>query len=50
MLMIIVLTLDLDWPYFDLLGLGLTYAALALTLISLADYVVKNKDVLKEQA
>lgn len=49
MLMIIVLTLRLDLPYFDLLGVILTYLSLALTVISLADYIWKNKDVLKEQ-
>lgn len=49
MLMIIVLVLHIDHPAFDLLGLVLTYIALILTVISLIDYVVKNKDVLKEQ-
>ena len=34
---------------FDLLGLVLIYVATALTVISLIDYLVKNKDVLKEQ-
>lgn len=49
MLMIIVLTLDIDHEVFDVLGVILTYIALILTVISLIDYVVKNKDVLKEQ-
>lgn len=49
MLMIIVLILDLDLPYYDLLGQALTYIALVLTVISLIDYIAKNKDVLKEQ-
>lgn len=49
MLMIIVLTLDIDHEVFDVLGVILTYTALILTVISLIDYVVKNKDVLKEQ-
>lgn len=49
MLMIIVLVLDINHPVFDLLGVVLTYIALLLTIISLVDYVWKNKDVLKEQ-
>lgn len=49
MLMIIVLALDLDVLYFDLLGTALTYIALILTVVSLIDYIAKNKDVLKEQ-
>ena len=49
MLMIIVLVLDIDHVFFDVLGVILTYIALILTVISLIDYVVKNKNVLKEQ-
>ena len=49
MLMIIVLVLDIDHVFFDVLGVILTYIALILTIISLIDYVVKNKSVLKEQ-
>ena len=49
MLMVIVLSLDIGTPFFDMLGLVLTYVALALTIISLVDYLVRNKDVLKEQ-
>lgn len=48
-LMIIVLMLDFDNYYFDLLGQILTYIALTLTVVSLIDYVIKNKAVLKEQ-
>ncbi len=48
-LMIIVLMLDFDNYYFDLLGQILTYIALTLTVVSLIDYVIKNKTVLKEQ-
>lgn len=48
MLMIIVLVLDMDWPYYDILGQALTYIALVLTIVSLIDYIVKNKEVLKE--
>jgi len=51
MLMIIVLILELQFPnaVFHWLGIILTWVALALTVISLIDYIVKNKDVLKEQ-
>ena len=36
-------------PFFQILGVILTYVALILTVVSLIDYIVKNKDVLKEQ-
>ena len=36
-------------PYLVLLGQILMWIALALTIISLIDYIAKNKDVLKEQ-
>jgi len=49
MLMVIVLILDIPFVAFDIIGLVLKYLALALTVISLIDYVVKNKDVLKDQ-
>jgi CDP-diacylglycerol--glycerol-3-phosphate 3-phosphatidyltransferase len=49
MFMVIVLILDLPGAAFGLLAVILTYLALALTVISLIDYIVKNKDVLKEQ-
>lgn len=49
MLMIIVLIANINHPVFTVLGTILTYVALALTIISLVDYIVKNKDVLKEQ-
>jgi CDP-diacylglycerol--glycerol-3-phosphate 3-phosphatidyltransferase len=49
MLMVIVLILDLPGSTFAILGTVLTYLALALTVISLIDYIAKNKDVLKEQ-
>lgn len=49
MLMIIVLILNIDLPFFKVLGVVLTYVALVLTVISLIDYLAKNKDVLKEQ-
>ena len=49
MLMIIVLILNINHPVMVILGQILVYIALALTVISLLDYVIKNKDVLKEQ-
>ena len=49
MLMVIILILDIPLAAFQIIGTVLTYVALALTVISLVDYVVKNKDVLKDQ-
>ena len=49
MLMIIVLILDVQNAGFQVLGVILTYVALILTVASLIDYIVKNKQVLKEQ-
>ncbi|MDD6037904.1 MAG: CDP-diacylglycerol--glycerol-3-phosphate 3-phosphatidyltransferase [bacterium] len=49
MLMIIVLILDFPGNAFHYLGVALTWIAVALTIISLIDYLVKNKDVLREQ-
>lgn len=47
MAMIIVLIADLG-GFFDMLGIVLVWAALALTIISLLDYVFKNKQVLTQ--
>ncbi len=49
MLMIIVLILDIPHPAFEILGVVLTYVALILTVVSLIDYLIKNKGVLKSQ-
>ena len=49
LLMVIVLILDIQMPFFQILGTVLTYVALILTVVSLIDYIVKNKDVLKDQ-
>lgn len=49
MLMIIVLILDIQNAGFQVLGVILTYVALILTVASLIDYIVKNKQILKEQ-
>lgn len=49
MLMIIVLILDFPGTFFEILGICLTWIALILTIVSLCDYLVKNRAVLKEQ-
>lgn len=49
MLMIIVLIANIQMPFFTVLGTILIYVALVLTIVSLIDYIVTNKDVLKEQ-
>ena len=49
MLMVIDLILDIQMPFLQILGTVLTYVALILTVVSLIDYIVKNKDVLKDQ-
>lgn len=48
MLMVIVLILDFEMPFFEILGQILIYASLLLTIISLVDYIVKNKNILKD--
>ncbi len=49
MLMIIVLIANIPLAAFDMIGTVLTYVALVLTVVSLVDYITKNKDILKEQ-
>lgn len=49
MLMVIVLILNIQNTFFQVLGTVLTYVALILTVVSLVDYIAKNKDVLKDQ-
>ncbi|MCR5388917.1 MAG: CDP-diacylglycerol--glycerol-3-phosphate 3-phosphatidyltransferase [Lachnospiraceae bacterium] len=49
MIMIIVLALQINNPVFYWLGQILIYVSLILTVVSLIDYLAKNKDVLKEQ-
>ena len=49
MLMVIVLLLNFDIPAFKILGTVLIWIATILTVVSLIDYIIKNKDVLKEQ-
>ena len=49
MLMIIVLILNFPGRFFEILGVILIWVALILTVVSLCDYLIKNKDVLQEQ-
>lgn len=49
MIMVILLILNIGFPVFEVLTLIVTWVALILTVVSLIDYLVKNKDVLKEQ-
>ena len=49
MVTVIVLILNIPGKVFVLIGTVLIYISLALTVISLIDYLAKNKDVLKEQ-
>lgn len=48
--MIMIILLILDWPFgwFQVLEYVFIYLSLALTLISMVDYLVKNKNVLTE--
>lgn len=49
MLTVIVLILNIPNKVFTILGTVLIYVSLALTVISLIDYIAKNKDVLEDQ-
>jgi CDP-diacylglycerol--glycerol-3-phosphate 3-phosphatidyltransferase len=49
MLMVIVLILNIDLAFFRILGVILIWIATILTVVSLIDYIAKNKDVLKDQ-
>ena len=49
MIMIVMLILNYDNDIYRICATVITYIALILTLVSLIDYIVKNKDVLKEQ-
>ena len=48
MLMIIYLVVDLQFAYANIVGMVLVYVALALTVISLVDYIAKNYKVFLE--
>ncbi len=47
--MIVMLILNFDNDIYQICTMAITYIALCLTIISLIDYIIKNKDVLKEQ-
>lgn len=49
MIMIVMLILNFDNKTYQICAVIITYIALILTLVSLVDYIMKNKDVLKEQ-
>ena len=49
MITVILLVLNIRNSFFQVLGTLFIYISLALTVISLIDYIVKNKDVLKDQ-
>ncbi len=49
MVMIILLILNWQFMIFQILAMVVTYIALALTIVSLIDYLIKNKGVLAEQ-
>lgn len=49
MAMIVMLILNFDNGAYQICATIVTYVALILTLVSLIDYIAKNKDVLKEQ-
>ncbi len=49
MLMVIVMILNIPHIAFEILGTVLMWLAVVLTIVSLVDYIVKNKDVLKDQ-
>ncbi len=48
MAMVILLIINFPNPIYQLVATVVTYIALILTIVSLVDYVVKNKDVLKD--
>ena len=49
MVTVIVLILNIPGKVFAVIGTVLIYISLVLTVISLIDYIAKNKDVLKDQ-
>ena len=49
MAMIVMLILNFDNGAYQICATIVTYVTLILTLVSLIDYIAKNKDVLKEQ-
>ena len=49
MFMVILLIINIQNDIYHLIATIVTYIALVLTVVSLIDYVIKNKDVLKDQ-
>jgi CDP-diacylglycerol--glycerol-3-phosphate 3-phosphatidyltransferase len=50
MIMIILLVLDLPLPYMNVVNMSFVYIALALTVVSLVDYIAKNYKILTENS
>ena len=48
MIMVVLLILNIDHPVFGVLTQIFVWVAMILTLVSLIDYLMKNKDVLKD--
>ncbi len=49
MVMSVMLIINLDYPFINVLEQIAIWLAIALTVISLIDYMIKNKNVLKEK-
>ncbi len=49
MIMVIMLIADIDHPAWKVTATVFTYIALVLTIVSLVDYIVKNKNVMIDQ-
>ncbi len=49
MVMVIMLIINIQNPVYQIVATVVTYIALILTVISLVDYIIKNKNVLKDQ-
>lgn len=50
MIMVVLLIADINLPFMPVVETVVIYVALALTVISLVDYIVKNKGVMKDGA
>ena len=49
MVIVIIFNINLQLGWLNILGTLLIYVSLVLTVVSLIDYIAKNKDVLKDQ-
>lgn len=49
MIMVIMLIINVANPVYQIIATIVTYIALILTVVSLVDYIIKNKGVLKDQ-